>query len=123
VPGVSGIVVERAEPGVEVVTVTGEHDLSTAPELQRRLDAALDSGAAVAIDLLQTTFIDSTVLRVLICTRERASERGIGFSVALGDSTGHGVRRLLELTGMEGRLQTAPTRAAAIAGAAAPQHA
>ena len=122
-PGVSGIVVERAEPGVEVVTVTGEHDLSTAPELQRRLDAALDSGAAVAIDLLQTTFIDSTVLRVLICTRERASERGIGFSVALGDSTGHGVRRLLELTGMEGRLQTAPTRAAAIAGAAAPQHA
>ncbi len=122
-PGVSGIVVERAEPGVEVVTVTGEHDLSTAPELQRRLDAALDSGAAVAIDLLQTTFIDSTVLRVLICTRERASERGIGFSVALGDSTGHGVRRLLELTGMERRLQTAPTRAAAIAGAAAPQHA
>ncbi len=122
-PGVSGIVVERAEPGVEVVTITGEHDLSTAPELQRRLDAALDSGAAVAIDLLQTTFIDSTVLRVLICTRERASERGIGFSVALGDSTGHGVRRLLELTGMEGRLQTAPTRAAAIAGAAAPQHA
>jgi anti-anti-sigma factor len=123
VPGVSGIVVERAEPGVEVVTVTGEHDLSTAPELQRRLDAALDSGAAVAIDLLQTTFIDSTVLRVLICTRERASERGIGFSVALGDSTGHGVRRLLELTGIEQRLQAAPTRAAAIAGAAAPQHA
>ena len=119
----SGIVVERAEPGVEVVTVTGEHDLSTAPELQRRLDAALDSGAAVAVDLLQTTFIDSTVLRVLICARERASERGIGFSVALGESTGHGVRRLLELTGMEGRLQTAPTRAAAIAGAAAPQHA
>jgi anti-anti-sigma factor len=123
VPGVSGIVVERAEPGVEVVTVTGEHDLSTAPELQRLLDAALDSGAAVAIDLLQTTFIDSTVLRVLICAREQASERGVGFSVALGESTGHGVRRLLELTGMEGRLATAPTRAAAIAGAAAPEHA
>lgn len=122
-PGVSGIVVERAEPGVEVVTVTGEHDLSTAPELQRLLDAALDSGAAVAIDLLQTTFIDSTVLRVLICAREQASERGVGFSVALGESTGHGVRRLLELTGMEGRLATAPTRAAAIAGAAAPEHA
>jgi anti-sigma B factor antagonist len=120
---VSGIVVERAEQGVEVVTVTGEHDLSTAPELQRRLDAALESGAAVAIDLLQTTFIDSTVLRVLICAREQANERGVGFSVALGESTGHGVRRLLELTGMEQRLATAPTRAAAIAGAAAPQHA
>jgi anti-sigma B factor antagonist len=119
----SGIVVERAEQGVDVVTVTGEHDLSTAPELQRRLDAALESGAPVAIDLLQTTFIDSTVLRVLICAREQASERGVGFSVALGESTGHGVRRLLELTGMEQRLATAPTRDAAIAGAAAPQHA
>ena len=49
---VSGIVVERAEPGVEVVVVTGEHDLSTAPELERRLDAALDSGHAVVVDLL-----------------------------------------------------------------------
>jgi anti-sigma B factor antagonist len=120
---VSTIAVERAQAGVEVVTVTGEHDLSTAPELQRRMDAALDSGAPVAVDLLQTTFIDSTVLRVLILAREHADERGVGFSIALGESTGHGVRRLLELTGIEQRLQTAPTRAAAIAGAAAPQHA
>jgi anti-sigma B factor antagonist len=120
---VTAIVVERAQAGVEVVTITGEHDLSTAPELQRRLDAALDSGAPIAVDLLQTTFIDSTVLRVLICAHEQADARGVGFSVALGESTGHGVRRLLELTGIEERLQTAPTRAAAIAGAAAPQHA
>jgi anti-sigma B factor antagonist len=120
---VSGIAVDRAAPGVEVVTVTGEHDLSTAPELQHQLDAALGSGAAVVVDLLQTTFIDSTVLRVLICAREQAHERGVGFSIAIGESTGHGVRRLLELTGMERRLAAAPTRAAAIAGAAAPQNA
>ena len=120
---VSGIVVERAEPGVEVVVVTGEHDLSTAPELERRLEAALDSGQPVVIDLLGTTFIDSTVLRVLICARERANERSVGFRCALGETTGHGVRRLLELTGMEGRLEAVPTRAAAIAGAVAPQHA
>jgi anti-sigma B factor antagonist len=117
---VSGIVVERAEPGVEVIIVTGEHDISTAPELERRLEAALDSGHAVVIDLLGTTFIDSTVLRVLICAREEASERSVGFRCALGESTGHGVRRLLDLTGMAGRLQPAPTRADAIAGALAP---
>jgi anti-anti-sigma factor len=118
---VSGIVVERAEPGVEVIIVTGEHDISTAPELERRLEAALESGHAVVIDLLGTTFIDSTVLRVLICAREQASERSIGFRCALGESTGHGVRRLLELTGMAGRLQAVPTRADAIAGAVAPE--
>jgi anti-anti-sigma factor len=120
---VSGIVVERAEPGVEVIIVTGEHDISTAPELERRLEAALDSGHAVVIDLLGTTFIDSTVLRVLICAREQASERSVGFRCALGETTGHGVRRLLELTGMAGRLQAVPTRADAIAGAVAPGHA
>ena len=102
-----------------MVVVTGEHDLSTAPELERQLKAALESGAAVAVDLMETTFIDSSVLRVLICAREQAAERGIGFRVALGDSTGHGVRRLLELTDTERRLATAPTRAAAIAGARA----
>ena len=116
---VSGIVVERAEPGVEVVVVTGEHDLSTAPELERRLEAALASGQPVVIDLLGTTFIDSTVLRVVICAREQAGERSVGFRCVLGETTGHGVRRLLELTGMEDRLETVPTRADAIAGAAA----
>ena len=116
---VSGIVVERAEPGVEVVVVTGEHDLSTAPELERRLEAALDSGQPVVVDLLGTTFIDSTVLRVLICAREQAGDRSLGFRCALGESTGHGVRRLLELTGMEDRLEAVPTRAGAIAAAAA----
>jgi anti-sigma B factor antagonist len=119
---VSGIVVERAEPGVEVIIVTGEHDISTAPELERRLEAALESGHAVVIDLLGTTFIDSTVLRVLICAREQASERSVGFCCALGESTGHGVRRMLDLTGMAGRLQAVPTRADAIAGVVAPGH-
>jgi anti-anti-sigma factor len=114
---VNTIVVERSEPGVEVVVVRGEHDLSTAPELERQLKAALESGAAVAVDLMETTFIDSSVLRVLICARERADEDGVGFRVALGDSTGHGVRRLLELTDTARRLATVPTRAAAIAGA------
>lgn len=113
-----GIVMERAAPGVGVVTMTGEHDLSSAPALERILGEAFEAGGAVAVDLLATTFIDSTVLRILICAREEATERGVGFRVALGETTGHGVRRLLELTGMEHRLATAPTRAAAIAGAA-----
>ncbi len=115
----NGILMEQVAPGVEVVTVVGEHDLSSAPELERALGAAFDAGGAVAVDLLGTTFIDSTVLRILIRAREEAGERGVGFRIAIGEATGHSVRRLLELTGLERRLATAPTRAAAIAGAAA----
>jgi anti-anti-sigma factor len=117
---VSGITLEQADHGVVVVTLSGEHDISTAAELDDQLTAALGEGTGVAVDLLQTTFIDSSVLRVLICARQRAQERGLGFRVALNESTGHGVRRLLDLTGMEERLAPAPTRADAVAGAAVP---
>jgi anti-anti-sigma factor len=115
----NGILLERAAHGVVVVVLSGEHDISTAGELEERLGSAVDAGSGVAVDLLGTTFIDSSVLRVLICARQRADERGVGFRVALSDSTGHGVRRLLDLTGMEERLAPAPTRAEAVAGAAA----
>lgn len=116
----SGITLEQADHGVVVVTLNGEHDISTASELEEQLTGALEGGAGVAVDLLQTTFIDSSVLRVLICARQRAEERGLGFRVALNESTGHGVRRLLDLTGMEERLAPAPSRAEAVAGAAIP---
>jgi anti-anti-sigma factor len=115
----NGILLERAAHGVVVVVLSGEHDISTAGELEERLGSAVDAGSGVAVDLLGTTFIDSSVLRVLICARQRADERGVGFRVALSQSTGHGVRRLLDLTGMEERLAPAPTRAEAVAGAAA----
>jgi len=59
------------------------------------------------------------VLRVLITAQERAAERGAGFAIAVADSSGHGVHRLLALTGLDSKLATRPSREDAIAAAAA----
>jgi anti-anti-sigma factor len=114
----NGIDVERVD-GIDVVTLRGEHDLSTATDVSRRIDAALETASGLAIDLSETTFIDSAVLRVLITAQERAKERGSGFAIAVADSSGHGVHRLLTLTGLDSKLSTRPSRKDAIAAAAA----
>lgn len=116
-PMTNGIDVEHVN-GIDVVTLRGEHDLSTATDVSRQIDVALESASGLAIDLSEATFIDSAVLRVLITAQERANERGAGFAIAVADSSGHGVHRLLTLTGLDAKLSTQPSRADAIAAAA-----
>jgi anti-anti-sigma factor len=114
--GTNGIDVERIG-GVDVVTLRGEHDLSTATDVSRRIESALAGATGLAIDLSETTFIDSAVLRVLITAQEQAAKRGTGFAIAVADTSGHGVHRLLTLTGLDTKLSTRPSREDAIAAA------
>ena len=114
----NGIDVERVGD-VDVVTLRGEHDLSTATDVSRHIESALDSATGLAIDLSETTFIDSAVLRVLITAQERAQKSGTGFAIAVADTSGHGVHRLLTLTGLDSKLSTRPSREDAIAAASA----
>ena len=116
--GANGIDVERIGE-VDVVTLRGEHDLSTATDVSRRIESALETAAGLAIDLSETTFIDSAVLRVLITAQEQAAKRGAGFAIAVAGTSGHGVHRLLTLTGLDAKLSTRPSREDAIAAASA----
>lgn len=93
------IAVDRGD-GVAVVVVQGEHDVYTAPTLSEQLDALLEEGLPIVIDLTPATFVDSSVLRVLLETRRQADERGIGFAVALGQGDSGPVRRVLDITGL-----------------------
>jgi anti-anti-sigma factor len=111
----SGIDVERTSTGVAVVVVTGEHDLSTATPLEDAITEAIGSAPAVVVDLDHAEFIDSAVLRVMILGQRQAEETGTGFAIAITDSTGHAVRRLLELTGLDRKLTLASGRDAAVA--------
>jgi anti-sigma B factor antagonist len=55
-----------------IVAVTGEIDLFTAPEFKQRVSAPIDAGRThVAVDLTETTFIDSSSLGVLIGAHRR----------------------------------------------------
>jgi anti-sigma B factor antagonist len=96
-----------------VLTISGEHDLSTAPNLRRRIDGLLDDGVATVVDLSPATFIDSSILGVILDGRRRASEAQIGFAVARADGSG-AVDRVLEVTGLRAELPVHARREEAI---------
>jgi anti-sigma B factor antagonist len=86
--------------GVVVVVLSGEHDVYTAPALREKIDSVIEESTPFVIDLTLTTFLDSSVLRVLLEARRHAEERGLGFAVALSNTDALGVRRILEVTGL-----------------------
>ena len=61
----------RVASGVALLTISGEHDLYTAPALREHLDGALATGDLI-VDLSAATFVDSSVLGALLNARQRA---------------------------------------------------
>jgi anti-sigma B factor antagonist len=106
--------VDTTEPGVAIVVLEGEHELFSAPKLQRQLDGLIGEGLALVIDLTETTFLDSSVVAVLLRARERADEAGVPFSIVIDDSTGEPVRRMFEITGLASILPVVHSRAEAL---------
>jgi anti-sigma B factor antagonist len=95
----------RTEDRTTVLAITGELDLSSAPELETHLAEAFRSDAKqVIVDLRELEFIDSTGLSVLVKANQQAHEAGCRFGIVNG---GAQVRRLLSLTGVTERLRVA----------------
>jgi len=86
-----------------VLTISGEHDLSTAPNLRRRLDSLLDEGTGTVVDLSPATFIDSSILGVILDGRRRAADNDLGFAV-LHSNGADAVDRVLQVTGLRAEL-------------------
>jgi anti-sigma B factor antagonist len=91
--------VERSSDGeVEVVAVTGEIDISSAPRLISGLSEAVGNcELPVVVDLSSVDFMDSTGLALLLNAHRRLSRRGKGFAVVCGDGP---VRRVFTITDM-----------------------
>jgi anti-sigma B factor antagonist len=82
-----------------IVTLTGEIDLHTAPSLEQALDGVLAlGGTTVALDLAEVSFVDSTVLGVLLSYRERLQNLGGELVVVTQDRR---VLRTFEVTGLD----------------------
>jgi anti-sigma B factor antagonist len=107
------LALERKDDGLAVLTISGEHDLSTAPNLRRRLDGLLDEGVATVVDLSPATFIDSSILGVILDGRRRAADAKIGFAVSRADGS-DAVDRVLEVTGLRGELPVHARREEAV---------
>jgi anti-sigma B factor antagonist len=108
------LAVESNDAGVALLTISGEHDLSTAPSLRRRLDRLLDEKTATVVDLSPATFIDSSILGVILDGRRRAAEADIGFAVVHSNGA-DAVDRVLEVTGLRAELPVHARREEAFA--------
>jgi anti-sigma B factor antagonist len=84
---------------VAVISPSGELDIATAPQLEQAISEATGSGAdALVLDLRGLTFMDSTGLRTLVQTHQRAESTGFGLSIWRGTSQ---IDRLLSVSGLE----------------------
>lgn len=82
-----------------VVTCRGELDLHSAPDLRERMLAAIEAGKTrLVIDLTEVSFIDSTVMTVLLQRRkELAARNGTLALVGLGDD----LRTIFDIAGLD----------------------
>jgi anti-sigma B factor antagonist len=88
-----------------VITVSGEHEAYSADKLAKQLSALIAEDVGLTIDLRQATFIDSTVVGVLIAAHRRATDSRLPFRLLVGGETGWPVRRMIEITGLAERLE------------------
>ena len=62
--------------GVVVLTVRGDVDIATAPELRAGLRGLVEQYRTVVVDLAGVGFMDSTGLGILVASRNRAVAAG-----------------------------------------------
>lgn len=91
-------IAEQSGETTPVLSVRGEIDVSTAPELRDRLLGVAQEGhSTVVVDLSEVTFLDSTALGVLVSGLKRFRAAGGNLRLVV---TGRSVSKVLEITGL-----------------------
>ncbi len=84
----------RPAPDCVVLSVHGEIDLLTAPDLQAAVAEHLETAECLVVDLTGVSFFGSLGLATLIRAADRAAERGVRLALVAGPL----VTRTMELT-------------------------
>jgi anti-sigma B factor antagonist len=87
------------EDGTRVVSLSGELDLSNAETAEVTLREAREAGIPLIVDMRELEFIDSTGIALLV-----GIISGEGVEVRFVPSESPSVTRVMELTGLAGRL-------------------
>jgi anti-sigma B factor antagonist len=110
---------EQIDGQTYVISLAGEVDLYTAPELKQQLLAVIEEGAAeVVVDLSDTTFIDSTTLGVLVAAVKRLRASDGRLSLVCSDRN---IAKVFEITGLDKVFEIYPRREDALAGIGVPE--
>ena len=95
-----------------VVTVSGDADLYAAANVERELVQLVEEGKhSIIVDLTDATFIDSTMLRVLLNVSKRLRPGGGELLVVCSE---HNIRKIFEITLLDRVFTIFDSRAAAL---------
>jgi len=88
---------ERSD-GSAVVTVRGEIDVASAPQLRGHLhELCTEEITDITVDLREVTFLDSSALGVLVGALRRCRESGTGFRLIINSPR---LLKIFEITGL-----------------------
>ena len=108
-----GVTREPIGPGGVLVTVRGELDMLTVPELRSVLDAVIDGGPRrVVLDLTEVSFIDSVSLAAIVNARRRL---GAGGRLGVVIEEGSYAMLIFEIGGLDSIVELFHTRVRAVA--------
>lgn len=100
--------------GYVLVSVVGEVDVATAPQLRDSLgDAVAEGFPTVVVDLTGVTFLDSTTLGVLIEAKKLCDDEDGAMRIAVSEPR---ILKIFEITGLIEFFDIRSTRAKAIVG-------
>lgn len=93
------MVTENATEGTTYISIVGELDDKTAPEIRNRLDSIIDNTKTkkVVFDLTKLEFMDSTGIGVLLGRYKKMIARQIASFIAKPNTT---VDKILSLSGI-----------------------
>jgi anti-sigma B factor antagonist len=87
------------------ISVRGEIDMATAPQLRDLLDRLVDNGSrCIVLDCRDLAFLDSSGLGVLVAARNRLGDDG---DIVLDSPPSH-IRKVLDITGVSSHVSVLP---------------
>src|SRR3954447_11097443 len=96
-------IAESDREGRALLTLRGELDLATAPELEQLVNERLDAGQDVVVDLRGLDFMDSSGIRVLVAAHARAGRVGTRLFIVRPEPES-AVAKIVEISGLDGEL-------------------
>ena len=81
-----------------LIAIEGEVDIESAPELQGQVEAVLTQGRSIAISFENCSYLDSSVINVLVKAHTSAVAKAL--RVVVVASAGSGPRRIFDVAGL-----------------------
>jgi anti-anti-sigma factor len=103
--GGTAVMVRESLAWAEVLAVSGELDLAVVPQFGSALEELLRGSLPVVLDLSGCSYLDSTILRVLVGASNSAPKR---FAIVVPEEAR--IRRVFQIAGLETALPIGKSR-------------